>query len=260
MCESLRGSKSNPIVITDNDNNEEIENSYLIDLTKDDHHATAVATELHNALSSKWSGLTLREIERDREIALGLGNRDQQTENSDDTENDEALAKVMQEEEQEDYDMLLQRVQNEGVYDVLADCRKSVHEVLEQRASVLRIRQVSENPYATAGEPLYNRFIQAWQNAQDETITLAFHGTARKNIEAICENGFDPKRRKRQALGVGEYFAMYASVSMPYCNGDKQILVVAILIDKSGLTANQNGILVINQPEHQLPLFVIHFE
>ena len=34
----------------------------------------------------------------------------------------------------------------------------------------------------------------------------------------------------------------------------------AVLMDNSGLTKRQNGIVVINRPEHQLPMFVLDFE
>ena len=34
----------------------------------------------------------------------------------------------------------------------------------------------------------------------------------------------------------------------------------AVLMDRSGLTKRQSGIVVINRPEHQLPLFILTFE
>jgi hypothetical protein len=37
------------------------------------------------------------------------------------------------------------------------------------------------------------------------------------------------------------------------------MLVFALLMDRTGLTANNSGIVVINKPEHQLPLFVVTF-
>jgi hypothetical protein len=38
------------------------------------------------------------------------------------------------------------------------------------------------------------------------------------------------------------------------------MLVVAILMDKSGLTTKREGVIVVNKPEHKLPLFVLRFD
>lgn len=35
---------------------------------------------------------------------------------------------------------------------------------------------------------------------------LVFHGTPERNIQSICRQGLDPKRRAGQAYGPGEYF------------------------------------------------------
>lgn len=106
---------------------------------------------------------------------------------------------------------------------------------------------------------MYNRFVEAWQRVADQTVTLAFHGTAEENIESICENGLDPKRRVGQVYGPGEYFARRALTSVGYCNAGKKMLVVALLTDKTGLTLDNEDYVVISKPEHQLPLFTVTF-
>ena len=37
------------------------------------------------------------------------------------------------------------------------------------------------------------------------------------------------------------------------------MLVFAVLVDRSGLTCDKGSIVVVNRPEHQLPLFVLTF-
>jgi hypothetical protein len=63
---------------------------------------------------------------------------------------------------------------------------------------------------------------------------FAFHGTESKSIHAICTNGFDPSRRKRQLCGEGEYFGVTAAISDGYCSlstvdQTKSMLVTFIL-------------------------------
>ena len=108
---------------------------------------------------------------------------------------------------------------------------------------------------------LYNRFVESWQRVPDQTVKLCFHGTAEANIDAICRDGLDPKRRSGQAYGPGEYFgaAGNATISIAYCKGGRKMLVFAVLVDKSGLTCDNGQIIVVNKPEYQLPLFVLTF-
>jgi hypothetical protein len=168
---------------------------------------------------------------------------------------DEALARALQEMEDEDNNHVAR--QPEATYDVLHWHRQNIHEMLKTQAAGISFVAIDENPHAKVGTTLYNRFVEAWQLVQDQTVELAFHGTAEVNVDAICQHGLDPTKRAGQALGPGEYFAKLATASIPYCKGGKKMLVVAVLIDKTGLTADQNSVLVIHKPEHQLPLFVI---
>jgi len=49
-------------------------------------------------------------------------------------------------------------------------------------------------------------------------------------------------------------------VSVGFCQSGKKMLVFAVLIDKSGLTASNEVAVVVHRPAHQLPLFVITFK
>ena len=73
---------------------------------------------------------------------------------------------------------------------------------------------------------------------------LVFHGTQEANIEAICRDGLNPSRRglHGQAHGAGEYFAETPTISMPYCQGGRKMIVFAVLMDQSGLTKRSGGV------------------
>jgi len=163
--------------------------------------------------------------------------------------------------------------------DVLAEQRAGVRAFLRAKAAVLHVEQIEENPHSRPGAPLFTRFIQAWASAADTRVQLCFHGTAEANVDAICRDGLDPRRRAGQALvrapppasrpphprqGPGEYFATQADVSVAYCRGGRKMLVFAVLMDASGLTqqrgAERCGVIVCHKPEHQLPLFVVTFK
>ena len=149
-----------------------------------------------------------------------------------------------------------------GPRDVLKAQRHQIKQWLQNNAKQLRVRDVWANPNAQPGGSLYTRFAAAYDSASDHGVRLVFHGTREENIEAICQHGLDPQRRgvNGQALGTGEYFADNVAISIPYCAGGSRMLVFAVLMDRSGLTKHQQGIVVINRPEHQLPMFVITFE
>ena len=60
--------------------------------------------------------------------------------------------------------------------------------------------------------------MQAWANS-DTKVDMVFHGTPEANVESICREGLDPKRRAGQAMGPGEYFGEDALISLDYCQG-----------------------------------------
>ena len=147
-------------------------------------------------------------------------------------------------------------------HDLLRAQRARVREWLSEKAKELHVKDVWANPSAQPGGVLYERFAAAFKAASDKAVRLVFHGTRAENIDQICTHGLDPMRRglNGQVLGAGEYFAETPAISIPYCAGSQRMLVFAVIMDRSGLTKRQQGIVVINKSEHQLPLFVITFE
>lgn len=162
------------------------------------------------------------------------------------TNDDEALARAIQGLEYEDVDILQEQ-------------RAGVNNLLQTKASNLQVKAVKANPHSQVGLPLYNRFYQAWQRVGNQSILLVFHGTLEANIGSICQGGLDPKRRSGQSLGMGEYFGKSFSVSRSYCKGGRKMLVFAVLEDPSGVTHNDANTIVIHNPEHHLPIFVVDF-
>ena len=153
------------------------------------------------------------------------------------------------------------RVDDSGLLDVLADQRNSIQDWLAKNAKGLNVTACDPNPHSMPGKPLYNRFVESWQRVSDQTVKLVFHGTPEQNVNAICQQGLDPKRRSGQAHGPGEYFAGagHSQISVAYCQGGRKMIVFAVLVDRSGLTCDKGSIVVVNKPEHQLPLFVLTF-
>ena len=123
---------------------------------------------------------------------------------------------------------------------------------------------LKENDHAKPGGTLFNRFKNAFDSLpkQHQTTCLAFHGTAEKNIQSICANGYDPKLRSGQAYGAGEYFATTPDVSLAYCRGGgKKMLLNELLLGQSGAHHTQHGnIIVMKNPDHDLPRYVITFQ
>ena len=148
--------------------------------------------------------------------------------------------------------------------DLLYEQRQRLPAFLRENEHQLAATDVAMNPHSLPGTPLYERFFAAWAQVPNKSMRLVFHGTSEENIDAICAEGLDPKRRRGQALGPGEYFAGTPGVSLGYCKGGRKMLVFCILIDASGVTsyneAIPGGIAVIHKPEHQLPLAVVTFD
>jgi len=150
----------------------------------------------------------------------------------------------------------------QAAQDILHNQRNQIRSWLASQAALLNVKDVSANPAAMPDGNLYQKFKAAHAAAKDKSIRLVFHGTQEANIEAICRDGLNPGKRgvHGQAHGAGEYFAETPTISMPYCQGGRKMIVFAVLMDQSGLTKRAGGIVVVNKTEHQLPMFVITFE
>ena len=175
--------------------------------------------------------------------------------------------------------VLVGEAKSERSRDVCAQLRKDVHSFLERAAGQLEVESIEPNPASMPGQPLYERFKAAHDQVLDKAIKLVFHGTPEKNVEAIQRDGLDPKRRKGQVYGKGEYFGTDAQTSLGYTQGGKCMLIFAVLTDSSGVTHHQEngqvmqttagapvqhgtgpGMIVVNKVDHQLPIFVLRFK
>lgn len=76
--------------------------------------------------------------------------------------------------------------------------------------------RVDFNPDAAPGQPLYDAFVAECKAHPELTVRIGFHGTLESNVTDICRSGLDPSRRRRQALGFGEYFSIEPRVAFHY--------------------------------------------
>jgi hypothetical protein len=88
-------------------------------------------------------------------------------------------------------------------HDALAAQRAQIRAFLAARGAVLRCERCEPNPHAAPGTPLYARFVAARARCRDPAIQLVWHGTPEANVDAICRNGLDQRRRAGQAMGPG---------------------------------------------------------
>ena len=140
--------------------------------------------------------------------------------------------------------------------------RSKVDKYLQQFSN-LKVIKIEENAHAKPGGSLHNKFKDKyWKLPKHQRTTqLAFHGTAEANIQSICTNGFDPSRRSGQAYGTGEYFAVSPNIPLGYCKGGKKMLLAELLLGQQGTHHTRHGdIVVMKDPAHDLPRFIITFQ
>ena len=127
----------------------------------------------------------------------------------------------------------------------------------------LKVVSIDENSEAKPGGALFTCFKSKMLSLpQNQRKTcLAFHGTAESNISGICKKGYDPGLRSGQAYGAGEYFATTPDIPLSYCKGGKKMLLNELLLGQSGTHHTHHGnIVVMKDPAHDLPRFVITFK
>ena len=108
------------------------------------------------------------------------------------------------------------------------------------------------------------RFIEGTKQVEYKGIEngfFCFHGTEEKNIEGICTDGFDPKRRGSQTYGPGEYFNCDYKVSECYTKGGKKLLLVFV-IQSEKVEKCKGDFYVVRNPEdwtysYCLPLLIL---
>jgi len=138
------------------------------------------------------------------------------------------------------------------------------------------------NPDCGPGNSVYDRFVEASRLLPDPaSLAIVFHGTHENNIPAILKDGLDPKKRKGQAYGPGEYFSTDPGTSTGYCKyvspqsagqGKKMLvfLVVRPLPQQEQDAKSTTGrpassvkcpidYVVVPTAEHQLPLGVLGY-
>lgn len=126
----------------------------------------------------------------------------------------------------------------------------------------LKVAAIYENDHAKSGGVLYKKFMAARKalSQSDQKTCLAFHGTSEANIPSICKEGYDETKRSCQAYGQGEYFAATPDLPLSYCKGGKKMLLNELLLGQEGVHHTKHGdIIVMQNPEHDLPRFVITF-
>jgi len=107
------------------------------------------------------------------------------------------------------------------------------------------------------------RFLHRWSNTDDmSNYKLVFHGTSDGAIEDICRRGLDPEKRRTQAKGAGEYFAIRPETAFSYAkkHGSNKLILCLVLMESKGVTYTSDDVVCIHAVEQQLPLFVVHVE
>ena len=138
--------------------------------------------------------------------------------------------------------------------------------MLLKQFKTLKVKNIEENPNASPPDKkLFKKFHEAWKklSSDQRQTVLAFHGTPEKNIKSICDNGYDSSKRCIQAYGAGEYFATEPSISMGYCCAGKKMLLNELLLGSENVhhtKANGGTYIIMKDPAHELPRFVIEFE
>jgi hypothetical protein len=133
-------------------------------------------------------------------------------------------------------------------------------------------KQMHVNPCLERGCKAMQIFCQAVlrQGGPDfrrllNTAIFAWHGTkSDQAVAAICDAGFDPKRRSGQVYGRGEYFGIRAAISMGYA-GQTNRLIVAGLLRVRETTVHRDFCYVVDNPcdcsvAFCLPILVLSYD
>lgn len=112
---------------------------------------------------------------------------------------------------------------------------------------------VTSNPHLVADSALWSRWLRGKSVAaslgKGDKVAVAYHGThSEHNVDSICRTGFDPSRRKGQALGPGEYFAEHSRMSVSYAAATKALIVSLVLVCPQMSFHSKQCILVVNNP------------
>ena len=138
-----------------------------------------------------------------------------------------------------------------------------VQQFLSKFKGTLTVKSIDENSEAKPGGQLFQSYKTKMLSLpkHQRNSCLAFHGTSESNIPNICKNGYDSSRRSGQAYGAGEYFATTPDTPLSYCKGGKKLILNELLLGQQGIHHTQHGtIVVMKDPVHDLPRFVVTFQ
>mmetsp|Transcript_6891 Transcript_6891/g.15279 ORF Transcript_6891/g.15279 Transcript_6891/m.15279 type:complete len:478 (+) Transcript_6891:2-1435(+) len=133
------------------------------------------------------------------------------------------------------------------------------------------------SPHAVEGNKVFDNFQKALKEHntaenrdKNAPLELVFHGTRPENIDVILKNGLDPKLRRGQAYGPGEYFSRRPSISASYCKGGLKMIVFCVIVpercrlnDKKKARGHGDipaAYVVVPTSSHQVPLGVMSFD
>ena len=138
--------------------------------------------------------------------------------------------------------------------DVLRPAREAAQRwwAVANGSSFVRVAAMHDVPAGLPGGALYLRFAAAHTAVCDKSISIAFHGTAEKNVDVIAAEGLDPDLRRGAIAGSGDYFMQRLDKVLRYSEGARRILIFALLTDSSGLTYEGRHMYVINKSAHQV--------
>ena len=136
---------------------------------------------------------------------------------------------------------------------------EEIQEVIKQfpKLSGARIH-AEENPHAQPNGRLFELFQQARSTLHPahQNTCLAFHGTDESNVYKIFQEGYDQSLRGSnvgQMHGKGEYFSVNPDTALRYCKG-KGLILNELLLGEAGKHHTRSGdIIVMKNPEHDLP-------
>lgn len=110
----------------------------------------------------------------------------------------------------------------------------------------------------------YIRFWDTYKNDQTQKrMGVVFHGSPESRIPQILKNGLDPRYRRTQAFGKGEYFSKDPGLATTYCQGGHKLVVYLVFIPEEHekyYNQRDRDIIVINNVSHELPVGVLSFD
>eukprot|EP00808_Paulinella_micropora_P013937 g1559.t1 len=215
----------------------------------------------------------------DQQKALELRQKLQQAFNTEDLKKQELELKAEIEKQRKQAEEEEQRAKEERLkLDIKLANDRIVDQIVQGAKKFLE-----ENPDAGLGDPVavdvnpglgrncpaMHRYCEGVKRAGGvdalSTKSLyAWHGTSDIAIPPICENGFDPGRRRGQAYGPGEYFGLSASISRGYIKGSTRLIVCQLLRVHEMHTSGSYCYVVNNPLDNSycfnLPVLVVTYE